>query len=93
MELHQVIKRALLTEKGTLAREASNQYNFEVDPKANKIEVKQAVEKIFKVRVLGVRVLGVHGKVKRVGKAVGRRRNWKKAMVTLAPGERIETLQ
>ena len=93
MEVHQVIKRALLTEKGTLARDASNQYNFEVDSKANKIEVKQAIEKIFKVKVLAVRVLGVHGKVKRAGKKVGKRKDWKKAMITLAPGERIEAIQ
>lgn len=93
MELYQVIKRALLTEKSTIGREAANQYNFEVDSKANKIEVKQAIEKIFKVKVLAVRVLGVHGKMKRVGKAVGKRKDWKKAIVTLAPGERIETIQ
>jgi large subunit ribosomal protein L23 len=93
MELYQIIKRALMTEKSTLGREAANQYNFEVDPKANKIEIKQAIEKIFKVRVLTVRVLGVHGKVKRVGKAVGKRKDWKKAIVTLAAGDRIETIQ
>ena len=93
MELYQIIKRALLTEKSTIGRESANQYNFEVDSKANKIEVKQAIEKIFKVKVLAVRVLGVHGKVKRVGKAVGKKKDWKKAIVTLAPGERIETIQ
>jgi large subunit ribosomal protein L23 len=93
MELYQIIKRTLLTEKSTIGREAANQYNFEVDSKANKIEVKNAIEKIFKVKVLAVRVLGVHGKVKKVGKAVGKRKDWKKAIVTLAPGERIETIQ
>jgi large subunit ribosomal protein L23 len=93
MELYHIIKRALLTEKSTIGREAANQYNFEVDPKANKIEVKQAIEKIFKVKVLSVRVLAVHGKTKRVGKVLGKKKDWKKAVVTLAPGERIETIQ
>jgi len=93
MELYQVIKKMLLTEKGTILREQSNQYNFEVNPKANKIEVKKAVEKIFKVNVLAVRVINVHGKMKRVGKVMGRRSDWKKAVVTLAPDNRIESIQ
>jgi large subunit ribosomal protein L23 len=83
----------LLTEKGTLMREQSNKYNFEVSGKANKIEVKQAVEKIFKVTVTSVRVISVHGKLKRVGKVMGKRKDWKKAVVTLAPDNRIESIQ
>jgi large subunit ribosomal protein L23 len=93
MELYQVIKKMLLTEKGTLMREQSNKYNFEVDGKANKIEVKKAVEKIFKVTVMSVRVINVHGKLKRVGKVLGKRKDWKKAVVTLAPENRIESIQ
>jgi len=93
MELYQVIKKMLLTEKGTILREQSNQYNFEVNVKANKIEVKHAVEKIFKVNVLAVRVISVHGKLKRVGKTLGKRKDWKKAVVTLAPDNRIESIQ
>jgi len=93
MELYQVIKKMLLTEKSTIVREQSNQYNFEVNPKANKIEVKQAVEKIFKVKVTAVRVISVHGKLKRVGKVLGKRKDWKKAVVTLAPDNRIESIQ
>ena len=93
MELYQVIKKMLLTEKGTILREQSNQYNFEVNSKANKIEVKKAVEKIFKVNVLAVRVINVHGKLKRVGKTLGKRKDWKKAVVTLAPDNRIESIQ
>lgn len=93
MELYRVIKKMLLTEKGTIMREQSNQYNFEVNPKANKIEVKKAVEKIFKVNVLAVRVINVHGKLKRVGKVMGKRSDWKKAVVTLAPDNRIESIQ
>lgn len=93
MELYQIIKRALITEKSTIARDAVNQYNFEVHPKANKIEVGQAVEKIFKVKVLNVRVMNVPGKKKRMGRVMGQRSDWKKAIVTLAPGERIETME
>jgi large subunit ribosomal protein L23 len=93
MELYQVIKKMLLTEKSTIMREQANQYNFEVNPKANKIEVKQAVEKIFKVRVMDVRMISVHGKLKRVGKVLGKRKDWKKAVVTLAPENRIESFQ
>lgn len=93
MELYQVIKKMLLTEKSTILREQSNQYNFEVNVKANKIEVKHAVEKIFKVNVLAVRVISVHGKLKRVGKTLGKRKDWKKAVVTLAPDNRIESIQ
>jgi large subunit ribosomal protein L23 len=92
MELHQIIKKALITEKSTIARDASNQYNFEVDVRANRIEVCSAVEKLFKVKVLSVRVLNVLGKKKRTGKVMGQRRSWKKAIVTLAPGNRIETM-
>ncbi|MCL2670298.1 MAG: 50S ribosomal protein L23 [Syntrophaceae bacterium] len=93
MELHQIIKKALITEKGTIAREAANQYNFEVDVRANKIEVGRAVEKFFNVKVINVRVLNVTGKKKRMGKNVGQRPSWKKAIVTLAPGQRIEAVE
>jgi large subunit ribosomal protein L23 len=82
MELHQIIKKALITEKSTIARDAQNQYNFEVHLRANKIEVSRAIEKLFKVKVLK----------KRTGKIVGERRSWKKAIVTLAPGNRIEAM-
>jgi large subunit ribosomal protein L23 len=93
MELHQIIKKALITEKSTVARDAVNQYNFEVDRYANKIEVLRAVEKLFKVKVLNVRVMNVPGKKKRTGKIIGERRSWKKAIVTLAPGNRIEAME
>lgn len=93
MELYRIIKKALITEKSTIARDAANQYNFEVHRDANKIEVGQAVEKIFKVKVLNVRVMNVPGKKKRMGKVLGQRPSWKKAIVTLAPGERIETME
>jgi large subunit ribosomal protein L23 len=93
VELHQIIGKVLITEKSTVARDAANQYNFEVHTGANKIEVGRAVEKLFKVKVLSVRVMNVRGKKKRTGKTVGERRCWKKAVVTLAPGNRIEAME
>ena len=93
MELHQIIKKALVTEKSTIARDASNKYNFEVHVDANKIEIGRAIEKIFKVKVLDVRVMNVPGKKKRTGRVLGQRRSWKKAIVTLAQGNRIETME
>ena len=90
MELYQIIKRPLITEKSTIAREESSKYQFEVDRRANKIEIGQAVEKLFKVKVLDVRVMNVSGKNKRVGKNMGRTQDWKKAIVKLVPGSKIE---
>jgi large subunit ribosomal protein L23 len=90
MELYHVIKRALITEKSTIAKDETNKYTLEVDTRANKIEIATAVEKLFKVKVLNVQVMNVTGKKKRMGKIVGRKRSWKKAIVTLLPGSRIE---
>jgi len=90
MELYQIIKRPLITEKSTLAREESGKYQFEVDRRANKIEIGQAIEKLFKVKVLDVRVMNVSGKKKRVGRNIGRTQDWKKAIVKLVPGNKIE---
>jgi len=92
MDIYQIIKRPLVTEKTTLAKEA-NKYHFEVDRRANKIEIGQAVEKLFKVKVLNVRTMNIAGKKKRVGRVLGRKRDWKKAIVTLAPGSSIEIFQ
>jgi len=92
MDIYQIIKRPLVTEKTTLAKEA-NKYHFEVDRRANKIEIGQAVEKLFKVKVLNVRTMNMAGKKKRVGRILGRKRDWKKAIVTLAPGSSIEIFQ
>ncbi len=89
MDIYHTIRRALITEKSTSAKE-ENKYIFEVDRRANKIEVATAVEKIFKVKVLDVHVMNIVGKKKRVGKIMGEKRSWKKAIVTLAPGNRIE---
>lgn len=90
MELYQIIKRVLITEKSTIARDTANQYNFEVHTDANRIEVGRAVEKIFKVKVQSVRIMNVRGKKKRSGRFVGERSSWKKAIITLAPGSRID---
>lgn len=90
MEMNNVIKRILVTEKSTAARDASNKYFFEVDRKANKVEITKAVEKLFKVKVVDVRVMHVLGKKKRMGRIVGQKSSWKKAVVTLAAGNSIE---
>ncbi|MDD4091110.1 MAG: 50S ribosomal protein L23 [Smithellaceae bacterium] len=93
MELHQVIRKILLTEKSNLDREAANKYHFEVDRRANKVEIGQAVEKLFKVKVTEVRVIHVLGKKKRMGRVMGKKSDWKKAIVTLAEGSRIEVAE
>jgi len=89
-EPQQIIRRPLITEKTTQQKEESRQYVFEVDPKANKIEIKAAVEQLFKVKVTKVRTLNVLGKIKRLGRRYGKRPDWKKAIVTLKEGDRID---
>jgi large subunit ribosomal protein L23 len=93
MEVNRIIRKLLVTEKSTLAREESNKYIFEVDRKANKVEIGKAVEKLFKVKVVDVRVMHVLGKKKRMGRIMGQRNSWKKAIVTLPAGSRIEILE
>jgi large subunit ribosomal protein L23 len=88
-----LIKKVLITEKGTALREKQNQYAFEVARDANKIEIKQAIEKIFSVKVTDVRTMQVHGKEKRQGRFAGRRSDWKKAIVTLKPDQKIELFE
>jgi large subunit ribosomal protein L23 len=88
MNANQVIRRPLVTEKSTLLREEGNVIAFEVDPNANKIEVKKAVEELFKVKVAEVRLFNVRGKMKRMGRWVGKRRDWRKAYVRLKEGEK-----
>lgn len=86
----QIIIKPLLTEKGTILEEDNNQVLFQVALDANKIEIRQAVEKLYDVRVLGVNTHRVRGKIKRVGRNTGRRPMWKKAIVTLAEGSSID---
>ena len=88
-----VVRRALITEKGTALRELRNQYHFEVARDANKIEIKRAIETIFAVKVGEVRTLQMRGKVKRQGRYVGKRSDWKKAIVTLQPDQKIELFE
>ena len=90
MDFYQIIKRPLITEKATKQKEQVNQLTFEVDRHANKILVRNAIENIFKVKVLNVTVINVRGKKRMVGRNVGRKPDWKKAIVRLAPGENIE---
>ena len=88
MNANQIIRRPLVTEKSTILREEGNVLAFEVDPKANKIEVKKAVEELFKVKVEEVRLFNVRGKMKRLGRWAGKRRDWRKAYVRLKAGEK-----
>jgi large subunit ribosomal protein L23 len=91
-DIYQVIKRPLVTEKNTRQKDAFNQVAFEVDRRANRSEIKQAVEKLFKVKVLRVNLMQLEGKKKKVGRFLGQKADWKKALVRLAPGEMIENL-
>ncbi|MEJ2470199.1 MAG: 50S ribosomal protein L23 [Desulfuromonadales bacterium] len=84
--LHQIIRKPLITEKSNLMKETSNVVAFEVAMNSNKVEIKQAVERAFNVKVQDVRTTIVAGKVKRVGRSFGKRSNVKKAYVTLAEG-------
>jgi large subunit ribosomal protein L23 len=88
-----IVRKALITEKGTALRELRNQYHFEVARDANKIEIKHAVETIFSVKVDHVRTMQMRGKVKRQGRYQGRRSDWKKAVVTLQPEQKIELFE
>jgi large subunit ribosomal protein L23 len=90
MSQYDIIIRPLVTEKSNIQKETANQLTFEVDRGANRIEIRRAVEQIFSVKVASVRTMQVTGKVKRRGRILGKRRNWKKAIVTLRPGERID---
>jgi large subunit ribosomal protein L23 len=88
MRIQDVIRRPLITEKAGVLRETMNVMAFEVDGRANKIEIRRAVETQFKVKVAEVRVANMHGKLRRQGRFAGHRSDWKKAFVRLAPGEK-----
>jgi large subunit ribosomal protein L23 len=90
MKYYDVIIRPLVTEKTNIQKELYNQVSFEVGRHANRIEIKRAVEKGFKVRVASVRTMQMSGKTTQRGRIQGKRRDWKKAIVRLMPGERIE---
>ena len=88
-----IVKRAMISEKGSLLLEKANTYVFEVAPDSNKVEIKKAVESIFNVNVLSVNTLNMYGKSKRLGVYFGRRSHWKKAIVKLKEGQSIELFE
>jgi large subunit ribosomal protein L23 len=90
---YEVLRRPLLTEKGQDMRDTENKYMFEVIEGANKVEIAQAVEKLFGVRVAKVNTQVMRGKMKRVGRKIGKRANWKKAIVTLHAGDAIDLFE
>ncbi len=90
MNIHEVIRRPLVTEKSTIGREEHNLATFAVDPRANKHDIQRAVEQLFDVTVVTVRTMRQPRKKRRVGMKIGRRAEWKKAIVELAEGQSIE---
>lgn len=91
--LYEIIKKPLITEKAVMAKEEFGRYSFEVAQSATKDAIRKAVEALFKVKVVGVRTMVVRGKIRRVSRYFGRRPNWKKAIVTLAKGQKIEIFE
>ena len=90
MDIYRVIKEPHIAEKANLVKEKHNQITLKVDKRANKIEIKSAVEMIFKKTVLEVNTMNIEGKKRRMGRNIGKKADWKKAIVKLAPGENIE---
>lgn len=90
MKDYHIIIGPVDTEKTNIAKEELNKVTFEVEPTANRVQVRKAVESIFDVRVKSVRTMRVKGKYKRRGRILGKRKDWKKAVVTLMPGSRIK---
>ncbi len=91
--VYDIIKRPLLTEKGSMLKESENKILVEVSPSANKIEIKKALEEIFKVKVDKVAIINTRGKWKRFGKSIGKRSDRKKAIVTLKEGEKLDFIE
>ena len=90
---HDILIAPLVTEKSTLIREAHNQIVFRVSSRANKAEVKKAVEEALKVKVESVNIINVRGKTKRLGRFAGTRSSWKKGIVTLKQGEKVDLFE
>jgi len=90
MKGYDILRGPVVTEKTTLQKELHNQVTFKVDKRANRVEIKDAVEKTFNTQVKQVRTVQVKGKVKQRGRIMGKRKDWKKAIVTLMPGQRID---
>ncbi|MEI6125477.1 MAG: 50S ribosomal protein L23 [Pseudomonadota bacterium] len=89
-DMYGCIRKTVITEKSNIQKEVSNKVTFEVDRRANKIEIKNAVQKLFNVKVVHVNIMNFEGKSKRVGRIIGKKSDWKKAVVTLNQGEKIE---
>jgi large subunit ribosomal protein L23 len=89
MNEYDIVVRPIITQKSSLLKDSGNQYVFEVQRDANKIEIKKAVEKLFKVKVVSVHTSNIEGKKKKVGKSSGKRSDWKKAIVKLNPKDKI----
>lgn len=89
-KLYTIIKRPIISEKSTALAELAGKYAFEVNPNANKHEIRDAVQQLFKVNVREVRTMIMHGKIKRLARSTVKRSNWKKAIVTLAEGQKID---
>ena len=92
MQLHEILRRPLVTEKNATLQEVGK-YAFEVDRRANKMQITHAIETAFKVTVLGVNVMNMPGKAKRMGRRMINTPQWKKAIVTLKPGDKIELFE
>lgn len=90
MDIYQVIKEPHITEKANFQKEGANQVSFKVDRRANKIEIKRSIETLFKTEVQDVKTMNIRGKRRRMGRNTGKRSDWKKAIVKLAPGQNIE---
>ena len=90
MRASEIVLGPVVSEKSTGLAEVGNRFVFRVDKGANKIQIRDAVQRLFKVRVREVRTLVVHGKLKRAGQVMRKRPNWKKAIVSLAEGQKIE---
>ncbi len=90
MNIYDVIKKPIITEKSTLIKDAGNVVTVAVNTAANKIQIKEAAEKLFNVEVKAVRTVNVAGKVKRSGRNIGKRSNWKKAYISLNEGSNID---
>ena len=86
---HKIILRPVITEKSTLLKDMNREVCFEVDPRANKIEIKKAAELLFKVKVERVRIQNKRGKIRRVGRSSGKKKDWKKAYVKIKEGEKM----
>ncbi len=87
-----IVRRPIITEESTIQTQSRNQYVFHVDPRANKHQIRDAIEQMFQVKVVSVNTMNYVGKQRRRGRTVGRRPHWKKAIVTLRPGDAIDLI-